>query len=137
MEELMSKKPEEIVFAFLKSGEDGDAATRQAFHDHIADDITWIQSGFPPCQSRDECLALWDKFSETTGCATWPVTIKDWASRGSTVFVERVDHILDAHGGTIADVPIVGVFRLRGDKIVEWYEYLDPTPFAAHSQTPS
>ncbi|HZS22078.1 MAG TPA: limonene-1,2-epoxide hydrolase family protein [Pseudonocardiaceae bacterium] len=133
----MSPKPEEVVFALLKSGESGDAATREAFHEHMAEDITWVQSGLPTCHGLDECLALWDKFSAVTGCVTWPVEITGWAVRDDTVFVERIDHILDEHGGTIFDVPIVGVFRLRDDKIVEWYEYLDPTPFAAAYASPT
>lgn len=47
------------------------------------------------------------------------------------IFVPWISTSSDEHGGTIFDVPIVGVFRLHDDKIIEWYEYLDPTPFGA------
>lgn len=48
------------------------------------------------------------------------------ASKGSTIFTERVDHLTLKDGsGKSVPLPVTGVMELRDGKIHKWREYLD------------
>ena len=46
------------------------------------------------------------------------------AASGSVVFNERVD-IFDLGGGKKIELPVAGVFEVRGGKIAAWRDYFD------------
>ncbi len=46
------------------------------------------------------------------------------AANGNVVFNERMD-IFDLGGGKKIELPVAGVFEVRGDKVAKWRDYFD------------
>lgn len=131
----MSRSTEEVVFEFLKGCESTDYnATRQAFLDHLSADMRWVQSGLPTTTTCDEALGLMDAFHHAVGYTGWNTEQIAWAVQGESLLIERIDHLLNTKGEIIMSVPIVGVFTVTDEKIVEWHEYFDPAPVLAKFQ---
>jgi limonene-1,2-epoxide hydrolase len=122
---------EEVVLQFFKGCEIDYPTMCQAFRDHMTDDFTWIQAGFPTCHGVDESVAMMDRFRTATGYACWAVEIMAIADRDDTVLVERIDHLRNDAGEIFVSVPIVGVFHVRDGKIAEWHEYPDSVALGA------
>lgn len=116
-----------IIAEFFESW--GDGTMLAAFDEYIADDARWLNSGLPDCVGKAACLALAEKF-----VAPFPiieVDIRSLAVHGDAVLTERVDRLVPADGSESVDVEVAGSFRLLDGKIVYWYDYFDPRPFAA------
>ena len=55
--------------------------------------------------------------------------ILELLANGRLVFAERVDHFHFADGRSL-DLPVCGVFEIKGGKIASWRDYFDAAPFA-------
>jgi limonene-1,2-epoxide hydrolase len=62
-------------------------------------------------------------------------TIRNIASTGNVVLVERVD-VCTTTAGVTAGLPIVGVFEIRDGKIAGWCDYYDNAQFRTMLQHP-
>jgi limonene-1,2-epoxide hydrolase len=102
---------------------------RQAFADHLAEDCIWLNTGLPVMEGKAACIGLLDPF-----IARFPKIVVEIAQIGSNdevVFVQRTDRLLDSTGTEALAIEVTGVLRLREGRIVHWYDYFDPSPFAA------
>src|SRR5438094_157901 len=64
---------EDVVLRFFKACEVDYPTMCQAFRDHMTEDFTWIQAGFPTCHGANESIAMMDRFRAATGYACWQV----------------------------------------------------------------
>jgi limonene-1,2-epoxide hydrolase len=103
--------------------------SRLAFAESITDDCQWVNTGFPTCDGKEACLALWDGFNQSSGFAGLRVDIIAIGSTGDTVVTERIDHLIGPSGEVIASVPLAGTLVVRDGKIAAWRDYFDPRPF--------
>jgi limonene-1,2-epoxide hydrolase len=52
--------------------------------------------------------------------------IRHQLASADLVMNERIDHVMV--GGRLVEVPICGVFEIRGGRIARWTDYYDPSP---------
>jgi limonene-1,2-epoxide hydrolase len=116
---------EKIIREFFDSWADGSMA--DALDKHFADDVRWLNSGFPAAEGKDACRKLAASFSGPF--PTIVVEILAIAASGEDVLVERIDHCRPADGSATVDVEVNGSFKLRDGQVVYWYDYFDPRPF--------
>jgi limonene-1,2-epoxide hydrolase len=80
-------------------------------------------------KDRDEKIVLVEVFLDHFPKIR--IDISGIGSNGDVVFVQRTDNCLDPDGQVAAVIEVAGVLTLREGKIVRWYDYFDPSPFAA------
>lgn len=124
----MSNDAEAVVTAFFKAMGPPYENCRKAWEDFMTDDAVWLNSGFPDCNGKEACLAFLDGFAQQTGMVSLGVEMLAISSNGDTVLTERVDSFLNADGAVIADLPLMGVLKVRDGRIVHWHDYFDPRP---------
>ena len=110
--------PESIVRDFMSKMErlDYDAALEL-----VADDVEYTNMPMGTLRGPDGIRSVLEPFFAPTVTNEW--VIRSTAVNGSTVFMERLDrHQLS---GGWAELPVVGVFDVRDNKIVAWREYFD------------
>jgi limonene-1,2-epoxide hydrolase len=104
----------------------GGESFRKVFDEYLADDCVWLNTGLPPFEGKETCIALLDRFMEAV--PQMDVEVLNVASNGDVWFFERKDRCLDHEGQETIVIDVTGVFRLRDGKIVHWHDYFDPTP---------
>jgi limonene-1,2-epoxide hydrolase len=124
----VSNDAEAVVTAFFKAMGPPYANFRKALEDYLTEDAVWLNSGFPDCNGKEACLAFLDGFAQQTGTESLGVETLSMSSSGDTVLTERVDSFINADGGVIADLPLMGVLKVRDGKIAFWHDYFDPRP---------
>jgi limonene-1,2-epoxide hydrolase len=110
--------PESIVRQFMSKMEklDYDAALEL-----VADDVEYTNVPMGTVHGPDGIRSVLVPFFSPTVSNEW--VIRATAVNGSTVFMERLDrHQLP---GGWAELPVVGVFEVRDNKIAEWRDYFD------------
>lgn len=122
--------PESIVREFMSRMEqlDYDAALEL-----VTDDVEYTNVPMGTVHGPDGIRSVLEPFFAPTISNEW--VIRATAVNGSTVFMERLDrHQLP---GGWAELPVVGVFEVRGNKIALWRDYFDMATirngFASHS----
>lgn len=112
------RDPEDIVKDFCA------AWSRRNIEELVAyftDDAVYHNIPMPPVTGKDgirEVLHLFVPPAEAIEFAMLHV-----ASRGDVVFTERIDRF--TMGGKRVELPVAGVFELRGGKIAAWRDYFD------------
>jgi limonene-1,2-epoxide hydrolase len=121
----MSDSPESVVRNFIATWENATVETLSAFlsQDAVYTDPRGVQSGV------DAIKKLWEVDLQMTPSTT--VDIKNIASNGGTVMVERVDTF--PIQGRPYSLEVVGVFEVTGDGLItRWQEYFDMKSITDH-----
>jgi limonene-1,2-epoxide hydrolase len=89
--------------------------------DYFTDDAVYHNIPVDPVVGKDAIRATIAMF--TTGVQRVEFRVRSIATDGDTVLTERVDaFVLPAK---IIELPVMGTFELRGDKIAAWRDYFD------------
>jgi limonene-1,2-epoxide hydrolase len=126
----MASNDEATIVGILDAWANGHDAAAEQVIAHFAPGCTWIQPGMPTTTGPDEAIALIKGFA-AMDCAAIKVDVHNVASVGTTVFTERVDHVIMNDGSTSMSIPVVGVTEFEDGKIIAWREYFDSAALAA------
>ncbi|AST28101.1 MULTISPECIES: limonene-1,2-epoxide hydrolase [Ralstonia solanacearum species complex] len=105
--------------AFVEDG--GRPAVRRWF----TPDTRWVNEGVSATTGVDEAIAMIDGLETSMGISTVHFDVIAIAADGSRVLTERVDRFERADGAEIGRVTLMGIFKVEGEKIVEWRDYFD------------
>ena len=78
-----------------------------------------------PAAGHDAIRAVLESF--VPGSPEIEFEMVNLASNGSIVFTERIDRM--TFGGNAVELPVAGVFEVRGGKIAAWRDYFDMQMF--------
>ncbi|MFW2829983.1 nuclear transport factor 2 family protein [Sphingomonas sp. ID0503] len=111
---------EKVVLEFLDLWERGDV---DALLGHFTDDASYIDMPLPPRRGLAEIRAYMEGIFSAFGVRIETLCI---ASRGPTIFTERVDYLTSAADPNVSvPLPVTGVMEMREGKIAQWRDYLD------------
>jgi limonene-1,2-epoxide hydrolase len=112
--------PEEIVRAEMAAWGRNDVDDVMSY---FADDITLHAGPYPSVAGHEQVRnAVKGYFSGGT-CIKHEILFL--ATAGDAVLMERIDHwIID---GTTLAIPHMGICEVKGQKIIAWREYFNPT----------
>ncbi len=110
-----------------------DAWKRRDIEDVLArmdDDIVWhfAVGAEPPLKGKAAARKFLTRFGADMAEVRWRVF--DHAESGDRLFVEGVDEFTTKSGLTVV-APYAGVIRFRGDRILDWRDYVDVGVIAA------
>ena len=97
----------------------------------FTEDAVYHNMPMAPVEGHDGIRAVMEFF--VPGSEEIEFEILGRASAGATVFTERVDHFV--MGGRKVDLPVAGVFEVRGGKIAAWRDYFDMAAFTGQTAT--
>lgn len=117
-EAKMSSKHEDIVRQFCAAWSRRNVEELLAF---FSPDAVYHNMPLPPLQGIDAIRATLETFVTPAEWIEFEMLII--ASRGNTVFTERVDRFRFA--GKEVSLPVAGVFELENGKIRAWRDYFD------------
>lgn len=114
----------DVVNQFLKAFEavDGYRAAVQAY---FSADCEYENVGLSNTTGPAEAIAFFDGFKQATGFSSLIVETRDEVANNHTVMNERVDHLYNASGQRVLTLRVMGVFEVRGGKIIAWRDYFD------------
>ena len=113
--------PEQTVQAFMKAMEQLDYDTAFTY---VSPNIAYTNLPLGPDSTTygtDGIRAVLEPFFAPTITNEW--VIKNIATSGNTVFIERLDRHQFEKGW--AELPVTGVFQVADGLITEWREYFD------------
>ena len=88
----------------------------------VTEDLVFVNSSSFTIHGREELRALLESVAPRIRDGAWE--IRNLLSSGDTVVTERIDRlVLD---GRPIELPIMGIFELRGGLIAQWRDYFDP-----------
>ncbi len=117
--------PITTVTEFLDDLSQGKQGLYDAVRRWFTPATVWENVGFSTTTGIDEAIALTDKMVESMGIQQIRVETLAIAAVGNKVLTERVDHMTDASGRSIAPVRLMGIFEVEAGKIVRWADYVD------------
>jgi limonene-1,2-epoxide hydrolase len=123
----MSDSPAEIVRRFCDAWGEGDLDAIVAF---FTDDAVYHNIPVDPVTGKETIRATIAGF--TQGVDKIEFRVLNLAADGDVVLTERVD-VFHLPGKTI-ELPVMGTFQLRGDKIAAWRDYFDLNQFMSQMQ---
>lgn len=91
---------------------------------YFADDAVYHNIPVPPVEGAD---AIRKTFEGFVGAFSIVLEVVNIASKGDLVFTERIDRF--EMDGRRFDLPVNGVFELRGGKIISFRDYFDLATF--------
>jgi limonene-1,2-epoxide hydrolase len=100
-------------------------ATESALRDFVRDDLVMEQPGLPTITGVEALVQLTGMLAAALDFVAIDVEIRNLASNGSVVLVERIDHMRGADGGLIGSYPVTGVLEFDGGQVRTWREYFD------------
>ncbi len=118
----MASSAERIVTDFLAAWPRKDVDELMSY---FAEDAVYHNVPVAPCVGAAEIRKVFDGFLGEFEIVLEVVNI---ASQGDRVFTERIDRFV-MNGGKRFDLPVNGVFELRGGKIVSFRDYFDLATF--------
>ncbi|HXX49418.1 MAG TPA: limonene-1,2-epoxide hydrolase family protein [Myxococcota bacterium] len=92
--------------------------------DYFADDAVYHNVPVAPIRGKTAIRAVFEGF---LGAFSIELIVVNAAANGNVVFTERIDRF-DLNGKRF-DLPVNGVFELRGGKIVAFRDYFDLASF--------
>ncbi len=117
--------PLETVRAFLAAAAARDYDTALPL---LAEDVEYQNMPLPPVHGRDAVRETLEALMAMCTAAEW-ITHRELAD-GELVMNERTDRF-ELHGRWV-DLPVAGVFEVRGGRITLWRDYFDlPTIMSA------
>ena len=93
--------------------------------EYFAPDCVYENIGLSKTIGPAQAFAFFEVFAKQTGFDAIDVEMLAIAANGDTVLTERIDHLRDAGGRRIVTIPLMGVFKIRDGRIVEWRDYFD------------
>lgn len=126
---MSSTSPLAVVQAFLGEWPKGLHQLRQSFADWLADDVRYENVGLTSTTTLAEARELIETFAP--GLDNIGVDMLAIAEDGERVFTERVDYLRTADGTVLGTIRLMGIFVVRGGRIVEWRDYFHMAPPAA------
>jgi len=117
----MASSAEKIVTEFLAAWPRKNVDELMGY---FADDAVYHNIPVPPVEGAD---AIRKTFEGFLGAFSIVLEVVNIASSGERVFTERVDRF--EMNGRRFDLPVNGVFELRGGKIVSFRDYFDLATF--------
>jgi limonene-1,2-epoxide hydrolase len=99
----------------------------ESFANELDPDCDWDQR--PMCRTRsvDSALSFLRLARRVLQLDTIDVELLSIAVSGDVVHTQRIDHLRRRDGSLIVSAPVAGVLTYRGDRIMAWKEYFDPT----------
>lgn len=113
-----TKKPVDVVRVFLAAMEKLDYDTALAF---VSDDCEYVNIPMSTVHGPAGIRSVLEPFFAPT--LENEFVIKTIVAEGDVVFVERLDRHRLRNGW--AELPVAGVFEVRGGRIVAWRDYFD------------
>jgi len=120
--------PIRTVEQFLaRLGEDGGFGS--AVREWFTPKTVYENIGMSRSTGIDEAMAIVTQFEEGFGARSIRVETTAIAADGNKVLTERIDHLVNAAGETMASIPLMGIFELDGGRITAWRDYFDTRGF--------
>ncbi len=116
----MSTEPERVVSEFCAAWSRRDIDELLGY---FTDDAVYHNMPMAPVQGDDAIRAVFDFFVTPAETIAWE--IRHLAATGDVVLTERVDRF--TMSGKQIELPIAGVFEIRGGKLAAWRDYFDMT----------
>ncbi len=129
----MAQSPDEAVGAFLGSFGKSIEQDMQAYGHYLAEDLQYF-SGTTMVVGNRAVQAFAKRGFEMLGLYSWRAEISYLLAQGEVVMCERVDYQLNEKFEVVVVVPIMGFFRVRGGKIIEWRDYWDVRSLMAYGE---
>lgn len=114
----MSTQAERVVRDFCAAWSRRDADELLAF---FTEDAVYHNMPMAPVTGRDAIRQVFELFLPPSERIDWE--IRHLACAGTIVLTERVDRFVMA--GRVVELPVAGIFELRGDRIAAWRDYFD------------
>jgi limonene-1,2-epoxide hydrolase len=99
----------------------------EGFGIELDPECDWDQRPMWRTHSRDSALSFLRLARRTLSLDTIDVDLLSVAVVGEVVHTQRIDHLRRRDGSLIVSAPVAGVLTYRGDRVVHWKEYFDPT----------
>jgi limonene-1,2-epoxide hydrolase len=126
--------PEEVVRAFNAAWDtDG---FEKAYQDFFTDDVVVTNPGMPAWKGKEDVLARLGVYLKAFRRPYAKVDLHHIAVNGNIVLTERTEHNRSADGKDVYSGDLMTRFKIEGDKISEWAEYYDPTPYQFGAAVP-
>lgn len=127
---MRNKANEQLVMDFFHAmGPTIDDVIR-AWETYMTPDAVWKNSGFPDLVGIDQIKhLLWEQKRLFNFERVKVLEHRLLTSADDTVFFERRDSIVDANDVVVYAFDILGAFKVRDGKIVEWRDYMDTSAF--------
>jgi limonene-1,2-epoxide hydrolase len=93
----------------------------------------WDQRPMWRTHSLESALSFLRLARRTLRLDTIDVELLSIAVTGDVVHTQRIDHVRRRDGSLIVSAPVAGVLTYRGDRVVAWKEYFDPTVMGART----
>jgi limonene-1,2-epoxide hydrolase len=106
-------------------------ADPEEFAAYFTEDAVWWNSPWSPVEGRDAIGEMLRRGAQKMTALPWE--IRHIVADADVVMVERVDRFLC--GDRQINVPCVGVFELRDEKIAAWRDYWDLRQFESQLQS--
>ena len=87
----------------------------------FTDDAVYHNMPMQPVQGKDAIKGVIEQVMAAFERADWEVT--HIAAAGDVVLTERVDRFIG--GDKTVELPVMGIFEVRGGKIAAWRDYFD------------
>lgn len=114
----MSTEPERVVAEFCAAWKRRDIDELLGY---LTEDAVYHNMPMAPVQGHDAIRAVFEFF--VTPCEAIDWEVRHLAAVGNVVLTERVDRF--TMNGKHIELPVSGVFELRGGKIAAWRDYFD------------
>jgi len=114
----MSAQNEKLVRDFCAAWSRRDIEELLGF---FTEDAVYHNIPMAPVTGREGIRAVFEFFVPPAERIDWEV--RHVASRDALVFTERVDRFVMS--GKTVELPVAGVFEIRGGKIAAWRDYFD------------
>lgn len=120
------KSPSDIVTAMCKEFDNPGGLAPEKCADYFTDDIVW--HGDPSSKPVVGLEKIKKAMKPNPNMISKGWIITNQVATGDTVFNERIDKFdIKGKSGKMHSLraPVIGVFKIRGDKICEWRDYAD------------
>jgi len=120
---VLDSSPLAVVNAMISAIEAKDINTAVAF---MSEDISYENMPMKPMTGRSVVAKVLQGFLAPAEEVDWQIVSE--IEREDTVFNERLDRF--KINGQWLELPIAGVFKVRGGKIVLWRDYFDMATYS-------
>lgn len=119
---MSSPNPEELIRSFCAAWSTGGL---DEIIEYFTDDAVYHNIPVDPAKGKEAIRATIEGFMG--GVEKVEFKVSNLASKGPVVMTERVD-VFHIPGRTI-ELPVMGTFEVKGDKVAAWRDYFDLNQF--------